>query len=204
MPYTLNPLDKTFKKAPSFWRLLAPLRAILHDITPLEARGNRPLQMDFEDQLNALIYFHLEEHTSGRHLLQVLKEEFSHLGDLVAIDGSLIDAVLSMDWADYRQGAKKAKTHMGRGIPQKIFLTDGKGDERPFVSQILAPGKSKVRTRVEHVFGAQDAMGGHFVRTIGLLRAQVKIGMMNLVYNMIRLVQLLRRDMKMTGEVRPQ
>jgi len=27
----------------------------------------------------------------------------------------------------------------------------------------------------------------------------VKIGMMNLVYNMIRLVQLLRRDMKMTG-----
>ncbi len=59
--------------------------------------------------------------------------------------------------------------------------------------------KSKVRARVEHVFGAQDAMGGHFVRTIGLLRAQVKIGMMNLAYNMIRLVQLLRRDMRMTG-----
>jgi IS5 family transposase len=59
--------------------------------------------------------------------------------------------------------------------------------------------KSKVRARVEHVFGAQDAMGGHWVRTIGLLRAKVKIGMMNLVYNMIRLVQLLRRDMKMTG-----
>ena len=52
--------------------------------------------------------------------------------------------------------------------------------------------KSKVRARVEHVFGAQDAMGGHFVRTIGLLRARVKIGMMNLVYNVIRLVQLLR------------
>ena len=31
--------------------------------------------MDFEDQLNALIYFHLEEHTSGRHLLQALKED---------------------------------------------------------------------------------------------------------------------------------
>jgi IS5 family transposase len=59
--------------------------------------------------------------------------------------------------------------------------------------------KSKVRARVEHVFGAQEAMGGHFVRTIGLLRARVKIGMMNLVYNMIRLVQLFKRDMKMTG-----
>ena len=37
-------------------------------------------------------------------------------------------------------------------------------------------------------------MGGHWVRTIGLLRAKVKIGMMNLVYNMVRLAQLIRRD----------
>lgn len=54
--------------------------------------------------------------------------------------------------------------------------------------------KSKVRARVEHVFGAQAQMGGHIVRTIGLQRAEVKIGMMNLVYNMVRLGQLLRRD----------
>ena len=33
--------------------------------------------------------------------------------------------------------------------------------------------KSKVRVRVEHVFGAQAQMGGHRVRTIGLLRAEV-------------------------------
>jgi transposase, IS5 family len=37
-------------------------------------------------------------------------------------------------------------------------------------------------------------MGGHLVRTIGLARAKVKIGLMNLVYNMRRLVQLLERD----------
>jgi IS5 family transposase len=54
--------------------------------------------------------------------------------------------------------------------------------------------KSKTRVRVEHVFGAQHAMGGHIVRTIGLARAKVKIGMMNLVYNMRRLVQLTKRD----------
>jgi len=51
-----------------------------------------------------------------------------------AIDGSLIDSVLSMEWADYRKGAKKAKTHIGfdinRGIPRKLFLPDGKGSER--------------------------------------------------------------------------
>jgi IS5 family transposase len=54
--------------------------------------------------------------------------------------------------------------------------------------------KSKVRSRVEHIFGAQAQMGGHWVRTIGLLRAKIKIGMMNLAYNMMRLVQLTRRD----------
>ena len=56
--------------------------------------------------------------------------------------------------------------------------------------------KSKVRARVEHVFGAQAAMGGHVVRTIGLQRANVKIGLMNLVYNMKRLIQLIKRDAK--------
>ncbi|MHB8473086.1 MAG: transposase [Gammaproteobacteria bacterium] len=54
--------------------------------------------------------------------------------------------------------------------------------------------KSTVRARVEHVFGAQAQMGGHIVRTIGLAKARVKIGMMNLVYNMKRLMQLIRRD----------
>ncbi len=48
----------------------------------------------------------------------------------VSVSPSLIDAVLSMHWADYRDGAKKAKVYIGfdlyRGIPKKIFLTDGK------------------------------------------------------------------------------
>ncbi len=61
--------------------------------------------------------------------------------------------------------------------------------------------KSKVRSRVEHVFGAQAQMGGHWVRTVGLLRAKVKIGMMNLVYNMMRLVQLARRKGKVASAI---
>ena len=53
--------------------------------------------------------------------------------------------------------------------------------------------RSKVRARVEHVFGNQHAsMGGKFVRTIGIVRAGVKIGMQNLAYNMRRLVVLER------------
>ena len=53
--------------------------------------------------------------------------------------------------------------------------------------------KSKVRARIEHVFGAQEnAPGGRLVRTIGIVRAKIKIGLQNLVYNIRRLVILER------------
>ena len=45
----------------------------LQDIRTLSARGDRPLKMTLEDQLNALIYFHLEEHESARDLVHDLK-----------------------------------------------------------------------------------------------------------------------------------
>ncbi len=50
--------------------------------------------------------------------------------------------------------------------------------------------RSKVRSRVEHVFGAQEAMGGMLVRTIGKARAGVKIGLMNMTYNLRRFAWL--------------
>ena len=53
--------------------------------------------------------------------------------------------------------------------------------------------KSRVRARIEHVFGAQQTTpGGRLVRTIGIVRARAKIGLQNLVYNIRRLVTLQR------------
>ncbi len=198
MPYHFDPQHKK-QNVPSFQKLWKPAEILSPSGPPLESQGDRPLKMDFEQQLKALVYFHLEEHKSGTHLLQVLKEdefakkeiappdgigkssffeainsrgleqmihmfqglqaeaqktlpkEYSELGDLVAIDGSLIDAVLSMHWADYRKSSKKAKVHVGfdlnHSIPKNIYLTDGKGAERPFVSQILSPGQTGVMDR---------------------------------------------------------
>ena len=197
MPHTLGNLKKLDRT--SYDKFYLPLNKAQFGMPPLVSRGNRPLKMTFDDQLKALIFFHLEEHTSAQHLLQVLEdddfardniapeqgikkssfaeaintrglEQLSHiyqnlqtqaieslpkehneLGDLISIDGSLIDACLSMQWADYRKGAKKAKVHLGfdinHGIPRKVFLTDGKGPERPFVSMILCPGQTGVLDR---------------------------------------------------------
>jgi IS5 family transposase len=51
--------------------------------------------------------------------------------------------------------------------------------------------RSKVRARVEHVFGRQaQALGGTLLRCIGLMRARATIGMRNLVYNLDRYARL--------------
>jgi hypothetical protein len=56
-----------------------------------------------------------------------------------------------MEWADYRSGSKKAKAHVGfdinRGIPRKIYLTNGKEGERAFVDKIIDKGETAVTDR---------------------------------------------------------
>ncbi len=71
------PSSKKIYAARSFKQLCQPLASILPNAPLLESRCNRPLQMEFEHQLNALIFFHLERHTSGRHLLQTLQDEYA-------------------------------------------------------------------------------------------------------------------------------
>jgi len=51
--------------------------------------------------------------------------------------------------------------------------------------------RSKIRSRVEHVFSFQEnSMGRKFIRTVSLARAKVKIGLMNLTYNLMRYLRL--------------
>lgn len=54
--------------------------------------------------------------------------------------------------------------------------------------------KSRVRVRVEHVFGYMTmSMGGMFIRTIGMTRAKAGIARRNLAYNMQRYAHLAGR-----------
>jgi IS5 family transposase len=62
-------------------------------------------------------------------------------------------------------------------------LTDGqKADNRE---------KSRIRSRIEHIFGHMtNAMGGMFIRHVGIERAECAIVMKNLVYNISRYASL--------------
>jgi len=61
MPYTIDTLKKA--NAPSFNQLFVPIDRAKIGMPPLESRGDRPLKMTFDDQLKALIFFHLERIT---------------------------------------------------------------------------------------------------------------------------------------------
>ena len=92
---------------------------------------------------------------------------------------------------------------------EKKVETERKLKERGFNSRIHERGKrnqplntrqhnanrskSKVRARIEHIFGAQEtALGGRLVRTIGIVRAKAKIALQNFCYNVKRLATLQR------------
>ena len=76
MPHTFHPQGKK-QNAPLFHELWQPVENIFIGMPPLEARGNRPLHMDFEHQLKALVFYHLEEHASGRHFCKFSKKMIS-------------------------------------------------------------------------------------------------------------------------------
>ncbi|WP_215765076.1 transposase, partial [Gluconobacter sp. P1D12_c] len=53
-------------------------------------------------------------------------------------------------------------------------------------------GKSVIRSRVEHVFADLKSQTGLFVRTVGITRATMRIGLANIIYIMRRFLFLAR------------
>jgi len=113
-------------------------------------------------------------------------------------DSQVMDDVIDDDntardvWADsaYRSAEIEAKL-AARGLKSRIHRKAHR--HRPLTKREQQGNRtrSKVRARVEHVFGAQvNDMGGTLVRSIGIVRAKARIGLKNLAYNMRRAVQL--------------
>lgn len=117
----------------------------------------------------------------------------AHIHDSQVLDTLLRDAIVGGKavWADsaYRSDEQeqslKASDHTSR-IHERAYrnkpLTEAQ--ERSNTE------KSRVRARVEHVFGhMENSMGGIFLKTVGAARA--KVGLMNLTYNLARIEVLI-------------
>jgi len=92
----------------------------------------------------------------------------------------------------YRSAETEAKLN-SRGFRSRIHRRASRNHPLSKAQENANRRKSRVRARIEHVFGAQQTVpGGRIIRTIGIARAKVKIGLQNLVYNIRRFVTLER------------
>ena len=93
-------------------------------------------------------------------------------------------------WADsaYWSGGREAELEE-LGFRSRIHRKSVRGKPLDGRGDAANRKRSSVRARVEHVFG-QQASFSRYIRTIGFVRARLKVGMLNLVYNMKRFAWL--------------
>jgi transposase, IS5 family len=114
-----------------------------------------------------------------------------------AHDGARLPAVLGKNntgsgvWADTAYRSKKNEAFLAKGMFTS-HIHQKKPPRRPMPERIARANakRSAVRSAVEHVFAGQKHRMGLIVRTIGIARARIKIGMANLAYNFQRLAWL--------------
>ena len=98
-------------------------------------------------------------------------------------------------WADtaYRSAVNEAFM-ADNGFVRRVHRKKPKGRPMAKRTRRANNAKSKIRSRIEHVFADQKTRIGLFVRTIGNARATTRIGLVNLVYNIRRLLFIQRRE----------
>lgn len=120
--------------------------------------------------------------------------------DAAAHDGARLAAVLDRQntasdvWADTAYRSAKNETLLADyGLVSRIHRKKPKG--RPMAPRTRRANarKSAMRSAIEHVFARQKGPMALVVRTIGIARAHVKIGLANLAFNMKRFVWLSSR-----------
>ena len=112
-------------------------------------------------------------------------------------DGARLPEVLdksntaSQVWADTAYRSKANEAHMQKnGFASKVHFRRRAGVALTASQAKANAARSKVRSAVDTVFAAQKHRFGLFVRTIGIARAKVKIGLANIAYNVTRLIWL--------------
>ena len=110
-------------------------------------------------------------------------------------DGKMLRKVVTTDntsgdvWADsaYRSKANEAWLS-SQMLRSQVHRRKPKGKPMSATTSRTNGKKSSVRARVEHVFAHQKNRYGLFIRTIGQARAEAKLTLANIAYNMDRLV----------------
>ena len=108
-------------------------------------------------------------------------------------DSQVFDALIDQTntskavWADSAYRSRRTEAWLKEaGYRSRIHTKGQAGKPLSEAQQRANKTRSSVRVRVEHVFASHKQMAGDFVRTIGHARARLKLGLINIAYNMKR------------------
>lgn len=143
-------------------------------------------------QKNGKNYYGYKNHIqidAGHKLIRDYEVTDASVHDSQVFEELLDEANRSRDvWADSAYRSKeKLETLEQRRFREHL---QRKGCRHKTLTEREKQGnhtRSKIRSRVEHIFGVQAMRAGNLlIRTIGLIRAKTKIGLRNLAYNIDR------------------
>jgi IS5 family transposase len=116
---------------------------------------------------------------------------------------ALIDSFDLKLWADSAYVGEEIRNRILGIYPEiKLYINEKGYKNKPLTDEQKASNreKSRVRSRVEHIFGHMASTASGFtVRTIGIMRAECVIVMKNLAYNISRYATM--RKMKNTPKM---
>jgi IS5 family transposase len=137
-------------------------------------------------------YFGYKNHISSDCRFGFIRQY--EVTDASRYDGHSLRAILdnhntSRDvWGDTAYRTQDNEKYLEeRGFSSKLHRKKPKGK---VMSDHIRKGnatKSSIRSKVEHIFAVQKTRMDLFIRTIGIVRAEIKIGLANLAFNMGRL-----------------
>ena len=120
-------------------------------------------------------------------------------------DGHVFEALLDSEntaspvYADTAYGSKKNREILERkGLKNEVCRKKPRKRPQPKNIERGNQTRASIRAHVEHVFAVQKDKMKLFIRTIGIERARVKVGLANFVYNLKRL-EFLERSGSLTG-----
>jgi IS5 family transposase len=100
---------------------------------------------------------------------------------------NLVDKKDEMIYGDSAYTGEKVQSCISKKTKNRIHEKGYRGHPLTRTQMRNNTAKSKIRARVEHVFGTMaNSMGGIIVRSIGKVRAEGNIALMNLAYNIKR------------------
>ncbi len=162
-------------------------------------KPNKLAQKDVDGrwtQKNKVNYYGYKDHTkidSGSKLIikYIVTDASVH-------DSQALDVLL--DEKDKNQplfgdsaytGEKQEDTIEQKEMTNKIHEKGYKNNPLTQAQKDSNTEKSRIRARVEHVFGFMEtSMNSMNIRSIGIKRATAIVGLLNLTYNMFRMIQL--------------